>query len=456
MSFVNIWRITVDFSARECMAKGISLARALDIIASSGGGCLTVESGVWSTGPLTIKSNTGLVLEKGAVLSFIPDFSLYRPVFTRWEGVDCYAMHPCILVDHAQNAYVSGEGTIDGSGKIWWQEVARKKEGSACPESELEKELASLNPGYESQPGGGGGRPSQFLRPPLLSLNGCSDVYVNGVRLENSPFWTLHVLYSRRIEIKNVSIRNPSDSPNTDGIDIDSSEDVMVAEAEVDVGDDGIAIKSGSGASGIAAGRPSRNIAIEKCTVYSAHGGISIGSETAAGIDNVTVSSCRFIGTDRGIRIKTRRGRGGIVENLRFSDITISDALCPVAVNMFYKCGCDDEKLFSLSPLPIRSDTPVVRNISFASIRASGCRSSVGFIAGLPEMPATGIELKNCSFALAEKPDVPVSKSEMTQGLAKIEERSFRLCFCSVKAVDVDISGVDTPYCIEQGVQLEQ
>lgn len=444
----------MDFSAKECMAKGISLARALDIIASSGGGRLTVESGVWETGPLTMGSNTGLWLERGAVLSFIPDFSLYRPVYTRWEGVDCYAMHPCILIENAVNAYIGGNGTIDGSGRPWWDEARRKKASQLVPETDIEKELALLNPGYRDQPGGGGGRATQFLRPPLLSVHGSKDVFINGVSLANSPFWTLHVLYSRNVEIKDVTITNPADSPNTDGIDVDSSIDVRIIGSSIDVGDDGIAIKSGSGANGIAVGRPSKNIVVENCTVRSAHGGVSIGSETAAGIDGVLVKACRFLGTDRGIRIKTRRGRGGVVENLRFEDIVIENTFCPVAVNMFYRCGCSDERLFSLSKLPVGPETPVIRNIVFSRVHAEGCRSSVGFIAGLPEMPVSGMVFENCSFALSSNPDVPVMESEMTSGLETISSRAFRLCFCSVRMTDVDITGVDGPFYVEEGVEF--
>lgn len=363
-------------------------------------------------------------------------------------------MHPCILIEKAVNAYVGGNGTVDGSGLPWWNEVRRKKDSQLVPESDIEKELASLNPGYPEQPGGGGGRAVQFLRPTLLSVHDSKDVFINGITLTNSPFWTLHVLYSRNIEIKDVRIENPADSPNTDGIDVDSSVDVRIVGSSIDVGDDGIAIKSGSGANGIVAARPSKNILVENCTVFSAHGGVSIGSETAAGIDGVLVRSCRFVGTDRGIRIKTRRGRGGVVENIRFEDISIKNTFCPVAVNMFYRCGCNDERLFSLSKLPVGPETPVIRNIVFSRVHAEDCRSSVGFIAGLPEMPATGMEFENCSFALSGNPDVPVMESEMTSGLETISSRSFRLCFCSVKMTGVSITGVDAPYYVEEGVEF--
>ena len=444
----------MDLSITGCARKNISFAQALKLISEAGGGCLRVEKGTWSTGPVEIGSNTTLILEKGAVVSFVPDFSLYRPVYTRWEGVDCYAMHPCMLIDKAENSCICGEGVVDGSGLAWWEEVRRKKKTSAGPESWLEKELAALNPGYDGQPGGGGGRACQFLRPSLLSVYKSKNIAVRGVSFINSPFWTVHILYSSNVSIEGISVKNPHDSPNTDGIDIDSSEDVRVSGSFIDVGDDGIAIKSGSGADGIASGIPSKNIFIENCVVHSAHGGVSIGSETAGGIRGVRVESCRFEGTDRGIRIKTRRGRGGIVEDLCFKNIFIKNALCPIAINMFYRCGCTDESMFSMSPRRVGVDTPVLKNIVFTGIEAIGCRGSVGFIAGLPEMPVRGILIADCSLGLAENPDVPVRDSEMTGGIADTDERSFRLMFCSLMTRNVKILGIRKPYLVEQGVEL--
>nr|AIA93457.1 Glyco_hydro_28 [uncultured Spirochaeta sp.] len=139
---------------------------------------------------------------------------------------------------------ITGEGTIDGSGELWWQASRFKRETQKGPETALEKRFAALNVGFESQPGGGGGRQCQFLRPPLLQFQNCRNVILSGVTLIDSPFWTVHPLYCDGIFIDGVTIKNPSDAPNTDGIDVDSCRNVRITDCTVDVGDDGIALKA--------------------------------------------------------------------------------------------------------------------------------------------------------------------------------------------------------------------
>ena len=270
-------------------------------------GRVILKEGVYLTGPIEIPSGAKLILEKGAVLRFIPDFSLYMPVFTRWEGVKCWAMHPCIYINDADNVSISGEGTIDGSGQPWWDVVAdRRKRNVKEPQTELERSFAALNPDYKSQPGGGGGRDYQFMRPPLIQIKNSRNVVIADVNIINSPFWTIHPLFSDGVIIRNVSIKNPYEAPNTDGIDIESSSNVKVLDSLVDVGDDGIALKSGSGEDGIKDNVPTKNVLIKNCTVRSAHGGAVIGSETAAEISDLVVEDCFFDGTEtrfQGIRI---------------------------------------------------------------------------------------------------------------------------------------------------------
>jgi len=202
------------------------------------------------------------------------------------------------------------------------------------------------------------GRLSQYLRPPLLQIRKSEHVSVEGITLTNSPFWTLHPLYSTNLFFKGLTIINPKDAPNSDGIDVDSCQTVHITGCLIDVGDDGIVLKSGSGEDGIKTNIPTNNVRIEHCTVKNAHGGAVIGSETAGGISTIHVSDCFFDGTDRGIRIKTRRGRGGKITNLVFSDIRMQDNLCPLTLNMYYRCGSDNEEDFSLEKLVSSSTTP--------------------------------------------------------------------------------------------------
>jgi polygalacturonase len=406
-----------------------SFAAAMQALKEAGGGSLKIGKGVWRTGPIEIFSNISIALDEGAVLLFIPDPERYKPVKTRWEGLECYAMHPCIFASEQENITITGKGVIDGSGGYWWDMFREKRgRGQQKPETQYELKLADLNPGYETQPSGGGGRKIQFLRPPLVQFHKCSKVKIEGVTLQNSPFWTLHPLYCRDVVISGIKIKNPVDAPNTDGMDIDSCEDVLIENCMVSVGDDGIVLKSGSGEDGIRVGKPCRRITVRDCEIKDGHGGIVIGSETAAGIYEVLTEDCLFKGTDRGIRIKTRRGRGGEIHDLEFRNLTMENNLCPFAINMFYRPGAVmTDGFFSQSALPVNAATPSIKNIRISDIRASGCRASAGFIAGLPESPVENVVINRCEFSTDEGSGVSPDESDMFLGIPAITEKSIRL-----------------------------
>ena len=402
---------------------------ALRTIKEDGGGTLHVGKGVWRTGPIELFSYTTLILNEGAVLSFIPEFDRYTPVWTRWEGVECFGMHPCVFATDQENITIMGKGTFDGGGEGWWP-IAREKKSlpQRKPEMPIEFKLAGLNPGYEKQPGGGGGRACQFLRPPLMQLFKCKNIKLADFTLKNSPFWTLHPVFCTNLEISKVHVINPHDAPNTDGIDIDSCEDVLIEKCIVSVGDDGIALKSGSGENGIKAAKPTRRVTVRGCSVGDGHGGIVIGSETAAGIFDVLAEDCIFKGTDRGIRIKTRRGRGGKIENLEFKNLTMENNLCPLAINMFYRCGASlEDGFFTQDVLPVNEATPSIKNIRVSNIRATGCRASAAFIAGLPEAPVESLQIENCEFTTDENSGVSTNESDMFLGIPEVKQKSIRL-----------------------------
>ncbi len=417
-------------------------SKAFEEAFSNPGVIIDVPSGIWMTGPVTLKSDTTLNLLDGAIIKFIDNPELYRPVYTRWEGARCWAMHPCIYAENAENVSVTGSGVIDGSGRNWWKALREKKANAKGPEAKYEKELASLNVGYEKQPSGGGGRQFQFLRPALVQFNRCHNVTLSGVKLINSPFWTVHPIFTDDIRIENITIFNPADSPNTDALDIDSCTNVVIRGCYINVGDDGICIKSGADADGIAANAPTHNVLVENCTVSSAHGGAVIGSETAAGIRDVVFRNCNFLGTDRGIRIKTRRGRGGLIENLEFRNISIDGCLCPVTFNMYYKCGADNEPLFSLDPLPVTEHTPRIRNILIDNVVAKGCKSSAGFIVGLPESHIGDVVIRNSSFSV-EASSLEPKESEMYKGLPDVKEKGIRVRFADISLENVVVEGVE-------------
>ena len=388
---------------------------------------LVIDRGVWQTGPVDISVPCRIVFEDGAVLSMIPDVKLYRPCLTRWEGADCYGFHPCFLIHDTHDVEIAGSGIIEGNGGWWWEQALKKKGVQMEPVTEEERELASLNPGYRQMEGGGGGRESQFLRPDLFQVINAEGISVSGITLQNSPFWTLHPIYSSALDISSVTVRNPYDSPNTDGINIDSCHDVKVHGCTVDVGDDGISMKSGCNESGIRRAMPTYDAEVWGCTVRHAHGGIVFGSDSSGGVHDVSVHDCSFIGTDRGIRMKTRRGRGGDVHDIRIRDIFIRDCLSAFTVNMYYRCGayCRDD--FALDARPVTERTPRIHDISISNVRAEGCRASIAFIAGLPESRADGITISDSSFSLAGSGLEDPSLAELYEGLPEKDFRGIRI-----------------------------
>ena len=388
---------------------------------------LIIDKGVWKTGPVDISVPVRIIFEDGAVLSMIPSVRLYRPCFTRWEGVDCYGFHPCFLIHDTSDVEISGNGIIEGNGSWWWETAEKKRNIQMEPVTDEEKELAALNPGFREMEGGGGGRESQFLRPDLFQIYNCRNISVSDITLQNSPFWTLHSVYSSSLDISSVSVRNPYDSPNTDGINIDSCHGVRVHGCTVDVGDDGISMKSGCNESGIRRALPTHDVEVCGCTVLHAHGGIVIGSDSSGGVHDVSVHDCRFIGTDRGIRLKTRRGRGGDVHDISISDIDIDGCLVAFTVNMYYRCGAYNPDDFSLNQRPVTERTPRIHDIVLRRIKARGCRSMIGFIAGLPESRADGITIEDSSFSLASSGLESPAAAEMYSGLPEYDFRGVRI-----------------------------
>lgn len=403
---------------------------AFDELAKNGGGKLVVGEGVWLTGPIDLIDNSTLELEEGAELSFISDPSAYPPAYTRWEGVECYAMHALLRASDCKNVTITGRGTINGNGNDWWGIVkAKKAVGQSKPMATYELALAKLNPGFENQAGGGGGRETQFLRPCLVEFMNCQHVVFEGIQLKNSPFWTVHPLYSDDLTLKDLRIENPYSAPNTDGIDIDSCTNVKVLNCFVSVGDDGICLKSGSGPDGIRVNKPTVNVTIKDCTVRFAHGGIVFGSETAAGIQHVLAENCDLSGTDRGIRIKSRRGRGGDLYDITLKNLVMNDTLCPIAMNMYYKCGINDvnSPLFSLEKQPVTSETPRIHDVKILGCKGKNCKASAGFIVGLPEMPIENLEIRDCEFSTDENADRSPMESDMFYGLPEVFVKSFRV-----------------------------
>lgn len=397
---------------------------------------LYISKGIYKTGPIEIPSKSRIRFEDSATLSFIDDFSIYDPVSTRWEGVDCYAMHPLFFIKDAEDIEITGNGILDGNGKKWWDYIYYRRAEQNEPVTDIEKKFESLNPDYRNQPGGGGGRQTQFLRPPLLQIWKSRNIKIDGLELRNSPFWTLHPIYSEHLKFINMKVINPYVTPNTDGMDIESCSDVVVDSCYVDVGDDGIALKSGSGESGVEKGIPCKDILIKNSVVKQAHGGFVIGSETAAGMRHISVKDCKFIGTDRGIRIKTRRGRGGEISDIQIENIETEDVISPITINMYYKWGSDERGLYSLDKQPITKMTPHIHDITIRGLKAKRCKASAGFIVGLPEMRITNVKIEDSVIDVVEDPEKGL-EVEMYKGIPDTDWRGIR-----VRNADITINNV--------------
>jgi len=371
-----------------------AIAKAIEKCQNLGGGTVIVPAGVFLTGPLNLKSNITLFLDSGAKLVFSDEKDKYDIINTFWEGKNCKAYSPQIFAENEENVSIIGKGIIDGQGRTWWEEHRNK----------------SLN----------------FPRPRMIGFQNCKNVSVEGVTLIDSPSWTINPIFCENIIIDKVKIYNPGDSPNTDGIDPDSCKNVHVSNCHIDVGDDCIAVKAGTESR--FPSRPCENITITNCTMVHGHGGVVIGSEMSGNVRNVTVSNCVFQGTDRGIRLKTRRGRGGIIEDIWANNIIIEDTVCPFVINMFYSCGISHENvelIASENVCPVNEGTPVIKGVHFSNIAAKGVNSAAGFIYGLPEMPIKNITFHNIDIKVAE--DAKLERPAMGFNVEPMRKRGFIL-----------------------------
>ena len=284
--------VITDFgivAAENIVTKEIQ--KVIDQAAAAGGGRVVIPAGRFLTGALQLKDNIELHLLPGAVLQFSDSQADYPVVTSRWEGVERQVYAACLYAFDAKNIAVTGFGTLDGNGKKWWQLFRHDRKKLAYP------------------------------RPMLVSFEGCERVTLKDFTCINSPSWTIHPQCCRNVTIDNLSICNPADSPNTDGIDPESCQNVRIANCNIDVGDDCIAIKAGT--EDTPQRIPCENITITNCTMVHGHGGVVLGSEMSGGIKNVTITNCVFQDTDRGIRLKSRRGRGGVIEDIRIDNLVM-------------------------------------------------------------------------------------------------------------------------------------
>lgn len=418
-----------DFGA---VGDGITLnteafAKAIDALSKRGGGKLVVPQGVWHTGPIVLKSNIELNLKAGAVILFAADESLYPIIETSFEGLDTRRLQSPIYAKGATNIAITGKGVIDGNGQ-YWRPVKKEKVTAkhwksllAIPGSqELKSGYWVPSAGYaQGEKGANMNVPNaqtaeewnaikRFLRPVMISLVQCKNVMLKGVIFQNSPAWNLHPLMSENIIIDQVLVRNPSYAQNGDALDLESCKNVLIVNSRFDAGDDGICIKSGKDADGRRRGIPCENVVVDGCTVFAGHGGFVVGSEMSGGVKNILVENCQFLGTDVGLRFKSTRGRGGIVENIYINKVSMTDIKTDaITFNMYYGGKSvaemleDGDNPDNVTKAPVTEETPIFRNIDIKDCVCNGAGRAMEFN-GLPEMPIDGITLENLTI-LAKK-----------------------------------------------------
>jgi polygalacturonase len=361
---------------------------------ANGGGTLFFPAGTYLTASIHMKSNITLELEAGAVLKFSDNFDDYLPfVEMRYEGVMMKSFQPLIYALDAENITIKGEGMFDGQGKAWWMEFFRviidlkdhgkrninKYQPMFEEANDMKALYAETNEDYHNP------LDRRFMRPPFIQPIRCKNVRIEGVKIINSPFWTVNPQFCDNVTVKGVTIHNVP-SPNTDGINPESCKNVHISDCHISVGDDCITIKSGRDLQARKIGVPCENITITNCTMLSGHGGVVIGSEMSGGVKKVTISNCVFDGTDRGIRLKSTRGRGGVVEDIRVSNIVMSNIKKEAIVfNLKYS---------KMPQEPKSERTPEFRNIYISGLSVRGVHTPLKVV-GLEEAPIEGIVMRD-------------------------------------------------------------
>lgn len=394
-----------------------AINKAIDECSVKGGGVVLVPQGFWLTGPIVLKSNVNLHISRSALIQFTDDKSQYPLVEGNYEGHTAVRNQSPISGTDLINVAITGEGIIDGHGEAW-RAIGKER----LTEQEWNKLVAS---GGVVSENGKAWYPSQsyinglkdakagilelgktprdfeaekdFFRPNLLVMNNCKKVLLAGITFQNSPAWCLHTLLCQDLTLNGIHVRNLWNAQNGDGIDVESCKNVLLENSTFDAGDDGICVKSGRDEEGRKLGKPTENMVVRNDIVYRAHGGFVIGSEMSGGARNIFVSDCTFIGTDVGLRFKTTRGRGGVVENIYIKNISMRDIVTnAILFDMYYmgKSPGDDGANADATAIPVTDATPQFRNFYVDNVVCNGAERAIE-VRGLPEMNIKDIHLSN-------------------------------------------------------------
>ena len=391
----------VTLNVKEFGAKGDGIQNDTPFIQAAIMACpkmgrVLVPAGNYKITSLFLKSHIRFEIEKDAVL--VADDNRHNyPILPgmiesydetdeynlgTWEGNPLKMFAGIITGLHVENVILYGEGMVNGNSSFetWW------------------KNPKVMNIAF---------------RPRTLFLSGCNNITIQGLTFKNSPSWTLHPYFSDNLHFCDLFVNNPAHSPNTDGLDPESCTNVKIEGVRFSLGDDCIAVKSGKIYMGRKHKKPSFHIHVRQCLMEDGHGAVTIGSEMAGGVKDLVVEDCIFRHTDRGLRIKTRRGRGkdAIIDNVIFKNINMDHVMTPFVVNTFYFCDPDgkSEYVQSRECYPVDERTPEVKRLVFENITCDNCHVAAAHFDGLPEKPIEDIEMRNISVNYAKEPkeDVP-------------------------------------------------
>jgi polygalacturonase len=332
-----------------------AIQKAVDACAASGGGTVYIPAGKYLSGAIFLKSNVTLNISEGATLLASTNFEHFPPFKPGWRILSDDTQRSSLITGvDLENIAITGRGKIDGQGKPWWEALQKDKNAK------------------EGQP-----KILTYGRPRVINLYRCRNVRIDGITIVDSPSWTVHPVGCDNVVVDGISIINPEEGPNTDGINPESCRNVRISNCFIDTGDDCITLKSGKDEEGRRKGRPTENVTITNCVMYKGHGAVVIGSEMSGCVRNVVASNIVCVGTDRAVRIKSTRGRGGVVENIRYNNFVVENVREPIYITNFYT---------KTEPEPVSERTPIFRDIAIShfSIKNSPYTAR---IYGLPEMP---------------------------------------------------------------------
>jgi polygalacturonase len=405
------------------------------IMSCPDGGVVVLPAGRWLSAPLFLKSNVDLLLERDARLIGHTDIARWpvlpgmvrapgggEQVLGTWEG-EAADMHASLLTGiEVENVTIHGEGVIDGNASLetWW---SRPK------------------------------TPFRGWRPRTVFFVRSKNVAMEGVTVRNSPSWTVHPFRSRELTFANLKVEAPFDSPNTDGINPDSCQDVTITGVHFSTGDDCISIKSGKISLAKKDPVATRRVRISNCLMENGHGAVVLGSEISGGIYDVEARDCLFVGTDRGLRLKTRRGRGklAVVDGVKLRNIHMERVGVPFVINSFYWCDPDGKEFWigDRNKRPVDDGTPTLRNVSIKNVVCDGTTVSAGFVLGLPERPVQGISIDN--YRVRFDPQAKPGEPDMAAGIEMVAREGFRLHNVRKLSLKrIDIEGADGPVMIRE------